>query len=111
MQAPLKKIQPNGGTSLYEALIEALKIVEYEDLSQYSPAIIIMSDGMPNGSMSFQDLKSEYTRLGIDVPIFTILFGSASTSEMEDIAKLSRARVFDGRENLAKAFQSVRGYN
>ncbi len=107
----LRDIPAGGGTALYEAVLRALDYVAAEDLSYYSPSIIIMSDGQPNGAMSFGDLEQRYRELGIDVPIFSILFGSASKGEMEEIAALTRARVFDGREDLTAAFRSVRGYN
>lgn len=39
------------------------------------------------------------------------MFGSASASQLDDIAKLSNAKVFDGRTNLLEAFKKVRSYN
>ena len=32
-------------------------------------------------------------------------------SDMEELAELTHARVFDGREDLIGAFRSVKGYN
>ena len=34
-----------------------------------------------------------------------------SESDMEELAELTHARVFDGREDLIGAFRSVKGYN
>ena len=39
------------------------------------------------------------------------MFGSADPTQLEDLAELSNARVFDGREDLVGAFRSVKGYN
>ena len=39
------------------------------------------------------------------------MFGQAVASELNDIADLSNAKVFDGRTNLLRAFKEVRGYN
>ena len=40
-----------------------------------------------------------------------IMFGDADESQLEDLAELTNARVFDGREDLVGAFRSVKGYN
>lgn len=45
------------------------------------------------------------------MPVFSILFGDAEKSELEELAELTNARVFDGREDLVGAFRSVKGYN
>ena len=45
------------------------------------------------------------------MPVFSIMFGDADESQLEDLAELTNARVFDGRENLVGAFRSVKGYN
>jgi Ca-activated chloride channel family protein len=107
----IKAYTPNGGTALYEALDEALAIMEDADLSAYSPSIVLMTDGQPNGDMNFKDFNRHYLELNKDIPVFTILFGQAKEDEMGRIAQVSRAKVFDGKENLAQAFRSVRGYN
>ena len=38
-------------------------------------------------------------------------FGVQSEDELEDIAELTNAKVFDGKNDLLKAFKEVRGYN
>ena len=98
-----------GGTDIYAAAEEALRQLERYDLSQYTPAIILMTDGVSDGS--FSDFQRYYEACGLDVPIFSIMFGSADPTQLEDLAELSNARVFDGREDLVGAFRSVKGYN
>jgi Ca-activated chloride channel family protein len=39
------------------------------------------------------------------------MFGSASSNQLDGIAQLTNAKVFDGRTNLLEAFKQVRGYN
>ena len=68
-----------------------------------------MTDGVSDGS--FSDFQQDYEESGLDVPIFSIMFGSADPVQLEDLAELSNARVFDGREDLVGAFRSVKGYN
>ncbi len=102
-----------GGTSMYEAIIYALDHLKKEGIAieNYSPAVVVLTDGMANGMATIDDLQVAYDALGEDVPIFGILFGAADPEELDQVAKLSRARVFDGRENLVEAFQQVKGYN
>ena len=79
------------------------------DLSQYTPAIILLTDGVSDGS--FFDFRDGYEVFGADVPVFSIMFGSADPTQLEELAELTHARVFDGREDLIGAFRSVKGYN
>ena len=56
-------------------------------------------------------LQSVYKQINKDIPIFSIMFGDADKTQLEDIANLTNAKVFDGRTNLLEAFKQVRGYN
>ena len=79
------------------------------DLSQYTPAIILLTDGVSDGSIDA--FQTAYEAFGADVPVFSIMFGSADPTQLEELAELTHARVFDGREDLIGAFRSVKGYN
>ena len=104
---------PDTATFMYEAIDQAISILKdnKDILKDYSPAIVVLSDGMANGSMDFDSLKESYQSLGYDVPIFSILFGDAREEDLKEIATMSKARVFDGRSDMIKAFQNVKGYN
>ena len=69
-----------------------------------------MTDGESNYNRLNQ-LQSVYKQINKDIPIFSIMFGSADETQLEDIATLTNAKVFDGRTNLLEAFKQVRGYN
>ena len=99
----------DGGTNLYAAAREALKVLQGYDLDRYTPAIILMTDGMSDGS--YRNFRRDYEALGRDIPVFSIMFGDADPEQLEDLAGLTHARVFDGREDLVEAFRSVKGYN
>lgn len=101
--------ETNSTTALYDAVIKGLEILS-EDSDDCTKTIIAMTDGAVNVG-SFNDLNKKYNSLKSDVPIYSIMFGSAREDELEEIAKLSNARVFDGRTNLLGAFKEVRGYN
>ena len=101
-----------GGTDIYQAARVGLELIAANyDLGRYTPAIILMTDGMSNGSENFEDFREAYEDVGADVPVFSILFGDAKKSELEALAELTNARVFDGRKDLVGAFRSVKGYN
>ncbi len=101
-----------GGTDIYQAARVGLELIAANyDLGRYTPAIILMTDGMSNGSENFEDFRETYEAAGADVPVFSILFGDAKKSELEALAELTNARVFDGRKDLVGAFRSVKGYN
>lgn len=98
-----------GGTNMYAAAVEGLELLQNYDLSQYTPAIILLTDGMSDGSLS--DFTRVYDALGKEIPVFSIMFGDADATQLEALAQYTNARVFDGRENLTEAFRAVKGYN
>lgn len=100
---------PGGTTALYDAIISGLDILDKES-DLYTKTIIAMTDGNINVG-SFSDLKNKYQKLNSNVPIYSITFGSAEEKQLEEIAGLSNARVFDGKTDLLNAFKKVRGYN
>lgn len=106
----IKALEPNGATALYPAAVEALKLLENEDTETYNTSVILMTDGMANVGR-FRDLQSKYLSLAKKIPIYSITFGSASEDELEEIAELTNAKVFNGKKDLVKAFKEVRGYN
>lgn len=105
----VRKQEVGGGTDMYKAAIQGLSMLKEYDLSQYTPAIILLTDGQSGGS--FEDFTQAYEELGAKVPVFSIMFGDADETQLQQLADYTNARVFDGRENLTEAFRSVRGYN
>lgn len=103
--------ETGGGTDMYAAALRAIDIIaENYDVSAYSPAIIMMSDGMSATGMQEYFIE-KYNSYGLDVPVFSIMFGSADDEQLNELAELTNARVFDGRSDLTAAFRSVKGYN
>lgn len=103
-------LAPNGSTNVYDAVIRALEILNAEDLTTYNLSIIVMSDGMSNTG-TYSALARKYNLIKKDIPIYSIMFGNAYESELEEMAELTNAKVFDGKSDLLKAFKEVRGYN
>lgn len=102
-------LEPNGGTDMYAAMETGLNELKNYDLSKYTPAIIVMTDGQSRDHSS--DFKDIYEKSNLKVPIFSIMYGDADPTQLNELAEMTNARVFDGREDLVGAFQKVRGYN
>ncbi len=104
---------PRGGTNLYGCAQNAIQTLSsYND--EYTKTVILMTDGEANVG-SFYNLESDYynisSRIDEKIPIYSIMFGNARESQLDEIAELSNAKVFDGRSNLIGAFKEVRSFN
>ena len=104
----IKYLSSGGGTNIYGCAEDALKLLE-ADSSDYTKTVILMTDGASNYG-SYYNLESYYKKHP-GIPIYSIMFGKAKEDELLDIAKLTNAKVFDGRYNLIGAFKEVRSYN
>lgn len=107
--AKVQKQSANDGTDMYACADRAMKEMQpYLKSGEYLPAIVIMTDGRSEKTFDF---AANWNQEGHGLPVFGVTFGDADKSQLEELAKLTRARVFDGRSDLAQAFRSVRGYN
>ena len=102
--------RPTGTTALYPAAIKALELLKDEDKNTYNTSVILMTDGLANVG-TYADLNNYYKSINSNMPIYSIMFGSADQRQLQDIARLTNAKVFDGKTNLVEAFKEVRGYN
>lgn len=109
LYSTIKDLDPDGGTDMYAAVDKGLEMLGSYDLSQYTPAIVVMTDGMSIDN--FDEFKKSYESAGSDIPVFSIMYGGATPEQLDQLASLTNARVFDGREDLTGAFRKVRGYN
>ena len=90
---------PNGMTALYPAAEKALDLLKDEDSSKYNVSAILMTDGNANIG-TFANLRTKYNTLKKDIPIYSITFGSANEYQLREIANLTNAKVFDGKNNF-----------
>lgn len=97
-----------GGTDIYTASIKGLNILS-EESEEYTKTIILMTDGQSIDN--YYELYNEYKNNNLAIPIYSIMFGDASSEQLNDIANLTNAKVFDGRTNLLSAFKEVRSFN
>jgi len=101
---------PYGSTNIYDTVIEGLNVLKNEDLEKYNVSIVLMTDGQSNMG-SYYDFAKAYKEYGNNIPVYSIMFGSAYQSELDKIAEDTNGKVFDGRTSLVEAFKEVRGYN
>lgn len=106
--AKVASYQAIGGTDMYLAMERGLEELKAYDTSQYTTAIVVMSDG--ESMDRFQSFSQTYAKEGKALPLFSICFGNANEAQLQELAKLSNGRVFDGRTDLIQAFKSVKGY-
>lgn len=106
----ISELKPSGSTNIYDTAIEATKILKDEDLGRYNVSVILMTDGLSNMG-DYRDFEQYYNESEVNIPIYSIMFGTAYEDELQDIADLTNAKVFNGKTDLLKAFKEVRGYN
>lgn len=108
--AYVDSLSDRSGTNFYEPLRQALSIVKQYDYEAYSVAFVLMTDGESNGS--FDSFAQEARNLGLsNVPVYSIMFGSADATQLKRLAEISSGKVFDGRKDLVGAFREAKGYN
>ena len=107
----IQDMEVGGGTDIYTPALKGIEILRDSKYDGYSRAVVLLTDGQSNQGPDFEEFAEEFNRLDADIPVFAISFGDADERQLEDITALTRARIFDGREDLSKAFQSVKGYN
>jgi Ca-activated chloride channel family protein len=104
--------RPEGGTNMYAPIVRCFQLMQNYNTGSYIPAIIVMTDG--ESEDYFEDFRRLYKTSGMeerDVPVFSIMFGNANQEQLNSLASLTRARVFDGKADLVTAFRNAKGYN
>ena len=101
---------PNGGTNIYDACISAIRLLEQENTNQRNASVVLMTDGRSNIG-SIKDFIKHYYSMNKDIPVYSIMFGEADASQLQSIASVTNGKVFDGKNDLVRAFKEVRGYN
>ena len=99
----ITSLEVGGGTDIYLPAMEALKILAKEDLNNYNASIVLMTDGESN-YYRIEELSNLYKQIGKDIPIFSIMFGSASEEQLNDIAKVTNAKVFNRKNKSIRSF-------
>jgi Ca-activated chloride channel family protein len=105
-------VKPGGGTDIYIPVLKCFDIIRQYNIKDYTSAIILMTDGESEDRYQeffFGNYRNYLDKL--DVPVFSIMFGNAKPEQLDALAELTRARVFDGKTDLVTAFKNAKGYN
>ena len=77
-------------------------------------SVVLLTDGQNRSGLEYREFRRELLDLrqaGTAVRTFPIVFGEASSSELQEVAELTGGRAFEGRNtNLAAVFKEIRGY-
>ncbi len=105
--------QVGGGTDIYAGLTAAFKVLDQygKQMTDYFPAVILMTDGRSDGNQAELLSTIENSGFGRDVPLFSITFGDADASQLQDLRQYLSGDVFDGSKNLVDTFRKAKGYN
>jgi Ca-activated chloride channel homolog len=105
-------LEADGGTAIFDALAAAFQVAARERARdpQRTISIVLLTDGQNRDGMSLEQLERRMRELP-PVRTFPILFGNSDSSELEEVARISGGRTFDGRKgNLVAVFREIRGY-
>jgi Ca-activated chloride channel family protein len=108
----IRSAKPGGGTDMYTPVLRAFQLMGGYNAADYISAVIVMTDG--ESEDYFREFSGIYqaNSLGsLDLPVFSIMFGDANQTQLDALAELTRARVFDGKTDLTAAFKNAKGYN
>ena len=70
---------------MYAAAVRGIELLGEYDLSQYTPRSSCSPTGSPAGPLS--DFEAAYAGLGTEVPVFSIMFGDADETQLEELAR------------------------
>jgi Ca-activated chloride channel family protein len=108
----INSVRPGGGTNIYTPILRCFQLTRGYRLRDYISSVIVMTDG--ESKDYFDEFRRIYETTGpkeMDIPVFSIMFGDADPAQLNSLASLTRARVFDGKTDLVRAFKNAKGYN
>ncbi len=111
----LKRIYSSGGTDFSSAINKAISVFDTNDInvSYVNNRIILLSDGEDGGSRSaLNDALGKCDKNNKNIKIFTVGFGSANDSLMENIAKSTGGKYYKAlsADDLVDIFAEI-GYS
>lgn len=112
IRAKINGLFPNGGTALYDAIIDAHKHLTTNPSDDRITAMVVLSDGKDQSSTSQLPQVLSAIQAGSEggsVRIFTIGYGSgASADVLEQIANATRSKYYQGTtDNIEKIFKEI----
>ena len=115
LRAYISGLQTGGNTAIYSALRHADQVaasLRASDPDSYI-SIVLLTDGENNAGIDPGDyLRQVKSTPPADIArTFSVLFGEANPSELQDVADATGGKVFDARAaDLSSVFKEIRGY-
>ncbi|MGQ0837102.1 substrate-binding domain-containing protein [Actinokineospora sp.] len=107
-------LNASGGTAIYSSLSGAYDLLARQPLGDRFTSIVLMTDGQNTSGIDLTTFERELSRRSAElrgVPVFPVVFGEGSESEMDRVAELTGGRSFDARGTaLGQVFREIRGY-
>ena len=104
----IQDLEARGGTEMYRGLVKAADWLDSIPAAQATRAVVLMTDGQ-SGTADRDAAMDRLKKLG--VPVFAITYGSANRQQLDEIARATHGRVFDGTKDLVTAIKQAKGYN
>ncbi len=108
----LGTLYPNGGTALYDAVIQAHAELTANPQPKKITAIVVLSDGADEHSQATLDAMLQQISASSEtggIRIFTIGYGSGARADvLEKIADVTRGKYFKGTpQNIDEVFKEI----
>lgn len=112
MDTDFSQLVAGGNTELYSTLKTTLQAAVQQKKPDTFTSVVVFTDGQNTGDVTVDQFLDWYNATDFmhGVPIFTISFGEADTSELEKVANASGGRVFSSDAGLTSVFKEIRGY-
>jgi Ca-activated chloride channel family protein len=112
----IRDLEADGNTILFTSLLRAYELAgqALRNSDGFTTSIVVMSDGDNTGGISYRTFKRLIANQAPAVqaiPTYTMLSGSTSSAELEDLADRTGGKVFDARgADLSAVAKEIRGY-
>ncbi|MGL4819218.1 MAG: substrate-binding domain-containing protein, partial [Bacilli bacterium] len=95
VQNEIEQLQAGGGTNMYVPLAKIFEEVGQISAEDYYVSVVVLTDGQ--SEMAGKDKILQSLQSGnVKVPVYSITFGDADESQLDELAQLSNSTVFDG---------------
>lgn len=108
-------LQMGGGTDLFDTTLQAVQMLkdEMNKNPQYRYSVIVFTDGESNIGINSDQFIQQVQSLetGDPIRVFPILFGEGDKTQLDNIAKATGGKIFDGKSKaLSSVFKEIRSY-
>jgi Ca-activated chloride channel homolog len=116
ISAAVDNLRAGGGTAIYDSLAKGYAEASQEiaENPDSFTSIVLMTDGENNMGIDAAQFTNYYNSLSPAakrVPVFVIIFGEGSPTELQNVASLTGGKTFDARKSdLNSVFREIRGY-